>query len=68
MEAGRDNGLMQARRCLEALKGETDVPTRVSLWAAAKKFHQRDREHRAGLEFGTALPHALSKGLSGTRV
>lgn len=47
MEVERDDGLTQARRCLQAMAGQ-DEDTRFSLWAAAKKYAERDRNARSG--------------------
>lgn len=45
MEVERDDGLTQARRCLQAMAGQDEI-TRFSLWAAAKKYAERDRMSR----------------------
>lgn len=39
----RKEGLITARRCLEAMAGR-DVETRLSLWRAAKRYARKGRE------------------------
>jgi hypothetical protein len=43
MTEERDDGLTQARRCVDAMAGQ-DEATRFSLWNAAKRFAARDRD------------------------
>lgn len=62
VEVQRDDGRMQARRCLEAMAGQ-DVDTRRSLWRAAVKFSRKSRAEAGGLEFSDSRSHAYGHRL-----
>lgn len=61
-----DDGLISARRCLEAMAG-ADRPTRLALWKAAKKFAAKGRQDREAAIGSPALPHARCAGGSCAR-
>lgn len=52
----RTDGLIAARRCLQAMAGR-DLETRISLWRAAKRYAAKDRETPAT---GASAPLAAS--------
>lgn len=56
MEDGRDTGLEQALRLVAAMEGE-DTETRISLWRAAIRYRNRDRDEQPG---GWELSRVLS--------
>jgi hypothetical protein len=64
----RDDGLTQARRCLEAMAGqEEDV--RASLWRCAVKFAARDRASRpSAWENHARSALALGAGVGAARI
>lgn len=56
---GRRDGWIAAKRCLGAMAGK-DEATRKSLWRAACRYMQKDREERTRLENpGAPLPLAV---------
>jgi len=56
MEVERDDGIMQALRCVAAMEGQ-DSETRLSLWKAAVKFHQRGVTRPAGEKAERVFAH-----------
>jgi hypothetical protein len=47
MEGQTADGIECALRCYQAMQGETDIETRISLWRAMGRYMRRDKVERA---------------------